>query len=437
MAARRAYRARPRRPTVAGDASERSWLPSARCSPRARSTRRRSSRSPSGPACRAPPSISTSARGSSSIDSVCDIMGANPALVELRRATSACPDVCGGPRRRCSPTAVALLGRRGRPMAELYGVVAVDPGAQSVRRPAATGPSHASSARLIGEPGPERGSAAGMTKARALALLLVLTSFGTYRELREAGLVRSAGDGVPAGERRAGAAVLEASPRLARRRTRSGWRPWCGSGDGSAASASAGRLRTSRSCGSSASSVAAGWSRTSSRTRWRRATCCRGRRRRSSRSTAPGAFAGRAGALVGGALLHRSRADPDARARRALPRLAAAVGPRRGRGRGAAVAAVAVQAGWSLAARGAARRAPSPCRWVAVPASRARVSAATLGPVARAGAARCGAIELALSARRRSPLAPAGRGRRGGRRAARARLGRVQGRRALLRRRAS
>ena len=64
------------------------------------------------------------------------------------------------------------------------------------------------------------------------------------------------------------------------------------SGCESAASASAGRPRTSRCCAICASSAGAGWLPTSSRTRSRRPTCCRAPPPPSSRSSAPGGCAG-------------------------------------------------------------------------------------------------------------------------------------------------
>ena len=110
-------------------------------------------------------------------------------------------------------------------------------------------------------------------------------------------------------------------------------------------------------------------------------------------------------------LLHRSRPHPDPRARRALPRLAAAVGPRRGRrrrrrGRGGRRAGRL-----EPRSRRAARGRTASSRWALYLLAGA-ASAATLGPWLVLVLLGCGAIELvlqrtaALAARARSSPRP-------------------------------
>jgi AcrR family transcriptional regulator len=119
------------------------------------------------------------------IDSVCDIMGVNPALVEIRRVVGL-PDV-GAALTRTLTNTVRFWSTESPVLRELYGVVAVDPAARSFverQRRDRTG----ELGRLAENLARSGRLRAGLTKARALTVLLVLTSFETYSELREAGL---------------------------------------------------------------------------------------------------------------------------------------------------------------------------------------------------------------------------------------------------------
>jgi hypothetical protein len=70
---------------------------------------------------------------------------------------------------------------------QLYGVAAIDPAAQDlVDRQRAD--RRGEYERLVKNLSRARRLRAGVTKQRALAILLVLSSYDTYRELREAGL---------------------------------------------------------------------------------------------------------------------------------------------------------------------------------------------------------------------------------------------------------
>jgi len=118
------------------------------------------------------------------VDAICETFDANPALIELRR-TVGLPD----------PQA-ALLGTIALAMrfwdsedailSELYGVVAIDPAARDLvgRQRADRCAEMRRLARQLHANGALR---PGISAARALDVLMVLTSYETYRELREAG----------------------------------------------------------------------------------------------------------------------------------------------------------------------------------------------------------------------------------------------------------
>ena len=215
------------------------------------------------------------------------------------------------------------------------------------------------------------------------------------------------------------------------------------SGDGSAASASAGRRRTSRCCATCASNDGAGSPSTSSRTRSPPATCCPGRPRPSSRSSARGACAAARARSSAALAFIVPGLVADPRAVRAVPR-----GARRRRGSaapapgaGAAVAAVAVHAGADLApsrAGGAPRARPAALGRLRAarrrrgrrPSARGSSSSCSLR---RDRAARATDAREPVAARAFVPLPLLVAAGTGGLLVAR--LGRVQGRRALLRRR--
>jgi len=119
------------------------------------------------------------------VDSVCDVMGVNPALVQLRKdvvlpdAAEALEKAVGG--------SVAFWVSESPVLTQLYGVVAVDPAARNLvdrqRRDR-----RSELERLVDNLAGSGRLATGVTKRDALATLLLLTSFETYCELREAGL---------------------------------------------------------------------------------------------------------------------------------------------------------------------------------------------------------------------------------------------------------
>jgi AcrR family transcriptional regulator len=119
------------------------------------------------------------------IDGVCDIMNAHPALVEIRRVIGL-PDAREALTKMLS-NCVRLWSDEHRVLSELYGVTALDPGARAFvdrqRRDR-----RAELERLTENLARNALLRPGVTRARALPVLLVLSSFETYRELREAGL---------------------------------------------------------------------------------------------------------------------------------------------------------------------------------------------------------------------------------------------------------
>jgi AcrR family transcriptional regulator len=119
------------------------------------------------------------------IDSVCDVMGVNPALVEIRNVVDL-PDA-GEALAKTLANTVRFWSSESGVVRALYGVVEVDPAARAFvdRQTRDRTKELGLLADNLSRSGRLR---AGVTKARALVLLLLLTSWGTYRELREAGL---------------------------------------------------------------------------------------------------------------------------------------------------------------------------------------------------------------------------------------------------------
>jgi AcrR family transcriptional regulator len=119
------------------------------------------------------------------VDSICDVMGENPALVQLRE-TVAVHD----PDEALSATVTAAArfwSSEDRVLSQLYGVVAVDPAAKSFverQRDDRRGELQRL-ARNLQRSGRLR---SGVSEKRALNLLLLVTSYESYRELRDAGI---------------------------------------------------------------------------------------------------------------------------------------------------------------------------------------------------------------------------------------------------------
>ena len=115
------------------------------------------------------------------VDAVCDTFAVNPALVELRQ-TVELPD----PAAALAETlveAVRFWASEDAVLAELYGVVAIDPAAcDLVARQRAD--RRGEMQRLAGNLRAAGALRAGMSEQRALGQLMVLTSYETFRELR-------------------------------------------------------------------------------------------------------------------------------------------------------------------------------------------------------------------------------------------------------------
>jgi AcrR family transcriptional regulator len=119
------------------------------------------------------------------VDAICDSFGVNPALAEIGRTVeledpdTALTDTVAA--------AVRFWSSEDPVLAQLYGVVAIDPAARDLvdRQRADRRGEMERLARNLRGAGRLR---AGLGERRALSLLMMLTSYDTFRELREAGL---------------------------------------------------------------------------------------------------------------------------------------------------------------------------------------------------------------------------------------------------------
>jgi len=119
------------------------------------------------------------------VDAICDTFDANPSLLTLRKSVEL-PDAQAA----LAETVVNVVGfwsSEDAILTQLYGVAAIDPAAQDlVDRQRADRRSEmerlANHLRAAGVLRPR------MTASEAVALLMVLTSYDSYRELREADL---------------------------------------------------------------------------------------------------------------------------------------------------------------------------------------------------------------------------------------------------------
>src|SRR4051794_16437720 len=118
------------------------------------------------------------------VDAICETFDANPALLELRQ-TVELPDAEAALDKTIA-NSIRFWSSEDAVLRQLYGVAAIDPAAQSlVDRQRAD--RRGELERLVSNL--RRGGRLPARAApRALALLLVLTSYETFRELREAGL---------------------------------------------------------------------------------------------------------------------------------------------------------------------------------------------------------------------------------------------------------
>jgi AcrR family transcriptional regulator len=118
------------------------------------------------------------------VDAICETFAANRALRELREAVE-----LDDPDEALAETvalATAFWASEDAVLGELYGVAAIDPAAQAlVERQRAD--RHGEMARLARRLSSAGRLRAGIGERRALQLLMVLTSYETFRELRLAG----------------------------------------------------------------------------------------------------------------------------------------------------------------------------------------------------------------------------------------------------------
>src|SRR5436305_4035631 len=119
------------------------------------------------------------------VDGICDTFAVNPALLALREVVEL-PDADAALSETIANT-VRFWSSEDPILSQLYGVAAIDPAARDLvdRQRADRRGELQRLARNLRSSGRLR---SGVGERRALALLLVLTSYHTFRELREAGL---------------------------------------------------------------------------------------------------------------------------------------------------------------------------------------------------------------------------------------------------------
>ncbi len=119
------------------------------------------------------------------VDAICETFDANPALLELRTIVEL-PDADAALAETIANT-IRFWSSEDPILRQLYGVTAIDPAAQElVDRQRADRRSELE--RLVRNLARTNHLREGTNERRALTLLLVLTSYDTFRELREAGL---------------------------------------------------------------------------------------------------------------------------------------------------------------------------------------------------------------------------------------------------------
>jgi AcrR family transcriptional regulator len=117
------------------------------------------------------------------IDAMCETFDANPALIDLREAIDVADPA--GALDGVIALSVAFWSSEDAVLSQLYGVAAVDPAAQALVDRQRRDRRHELE-RLVRRLEPLLEP--NVTPRRALALLLVLTAYDTYRELRAASL---------------------------------------------------------------------------------------------------------------------------------------------------------------------------------------------------------------------------------------------------------
>ncbi|HWJ32119.1 MAG TPA: helix-turn-helix domain-containing protein [Gaiellaceae bacterium] len=119
------------------------------------------------------------------VDAICETFDLNPALLRLRETVDG-PDP-GAALADTVADAVRFWSSEDPVLRHLYGVASIDPAAQDlVDRQRADRRTELE--RLARNLSRSRRLREGMNEQRAVSLLLVLTSYDTFRELREAGL---------------------------------------------------------------------------------------------------------------------------------------------------------------------------------------------------------------------------------------------------------
>src|SRR5436309_7514767 len=118
------------------------------------------------------------------VDAICETFDANPALLELRQIVEL-PDPEAALDRAIA-NSIRFWSSEDAVLRQLYGVAAIDPAAQNLVDRQRTD-RRGELERLVSNLH-RSGRLRDRATARALNLLLVLTSYETFRELREAGL---------------------------------------------------------------------------------------------------------------------------------------------------------------------------------------------------------------------------------------------------------
>lgn len=119
------------------------------------------------------------------VDAICETFDENPALLELRQFVDL-PNADEALEKTIA-NSIRFWSSEDSVLRELYGVAAIDPAAQDlVDRQRAD--RRAELERLVHNLHRDKRLREGTTERRALMLLLVLTGYETFRELREAGL---------------------------------------------------------------------------------------------------------------------------------------------------------------------------------------------------------------------------------------------------------
>jgi AcrR family transcriptional regulator len=119
------------------------------------------------------------------VDAMCDTFGQNPALIRVRDSVEL--HDLGEALRETIADTIRFWSSEDAVLQQLYGVSAVDPAAGALveRQLRDRRGEMRKLARRLAEGGALR---SGIDRDQALAQLMVLTSYGTYRELRQEGL---------------------------------------------------------------------------------------------------------------------------------------------------------------------------------------------------------------------------------------------------------